>query len=389
MHITSASFSYPNISGDKRADLARSLRADTSGCPALVLNTCLRLEVLVEGDVEILAHSLELLFEEPPDIAAATVRGDADAAVHLFRVVAGLESPIVGEREILTQFRDALEALEESGMASGLFSKLLQESVALGRKARQLLPESPHASLAAIAAQIVGGVDRVAVLGSGTMSSAIIGALRELPAPPSLTVVARTPARVRDSDVEVWSFDRAADALREFPAIVSATSAKQHPVPDAVVISALADRRERGIIVDLAMPPDFRVPESANLTYVDIDQLARLAGRRPRLDDADEIVHTAAVDAYRRFSDHQQIGPLITALMSHADQIVDQAAERFTARLNGVDDAEVLRNAAHNVARTLMAAPVEYLKTAERTAANLVTVAEAFGIAGRDSQTPH
>ena len=156
MHITSASFSYPNISGDKRADLARSLRADTSGCAALVLNTCLRLEVLVEGDVEILAHSLELLFEEPPDIAAATLRGDTEAAVHLFRVVAGLESPIVGEREILTQFRDALEALEESGMASGLFSKLLQESVAFGRKARQLLPESPHASLAAIAAQIVG-----------------------------------------------------------------------------------------------------------------------------------------------------------------------------------------------------------------------------------------
>ena len=384
MQISSASFAYPDLSAEKRAVLARRLRPETTVRGVFVLTTCLRVEILVDGDVDVLAHALEQLFDQPPDIADATLRCDADAAVHLFRVVAGLESPIVGEREILAQFRDALQHFQEVEAVSGLFSKLLQESIPAGRRARESLPTSPHASLAAVAAQMIGGADRVAVLGSGVMSAAVVQALKELPGPPRVTVVARAPERVREPNIDVWPFERAVDALRNFPAVISVTSARHQPVSDAGLTAALSERRERGILIDMAMPPDFRIPEDSALTYVNIDQLARKAGPRPRLDDADESVRSAALHAYRRFSNHQRVGPLITALVDHTDQIVDGATEHFAKRLNGVDDAAVLRQAAHNVARTLIAAPVSFVKASKGTTEDLQIVAEIFGIVDED-----
>ena len=386
MAIAGASFAYPNISSEKRAELATRLLDERTNCNALVLNTCLRLEVLVEGDVDALGYALSTLFDESPDMAAAAVRCDSEAVIHLFRVVAGLESPIIGEQEILLQSRVAIEQFHESGQPSGLFWRLLQESIAIGRQARDLLPESPHASLAAVAAQTVGRAERVAVLGSGAMSSAVVSAVADLPAPPPITVVARTPDRVTATGVEVWTFDKAAVVLRDFPAIISATSSRHHPVADLEVQQALDDRRSSGVLIDMAMPPDFRIPAGSDLAYIDIDDLARMAGRRTRMDNADDMVESAAVCAYRRFTTHGQVGPVISAMTISADIIVGEVAERFARRLGGDDDAAVLRHAVHNATRTLLAAPIGYVKSAGTTSDDIQAVASAFGVGIPDGE---
>ncbi|NIQ59508.1 MAG: hypothetical protein GWN85_40425, partial [Gemmatimonadetes bacterium] len=93
-------------------------------------------------------------------------------------------------------------------------------AVSAGRQARELLPDSPHASLAAVAAQVVGGLPEVAVFGSGIMGQSVVRGLLALPAPPEIVVVARTPERVTIDGVAVWPFERTVEALETFPAIV-------------------------------------------------------------------------------------------------------------------------------------------------------------------------
>jgi hypothetical protein len=51
----------------------------------------------------------------------------------------------------------------------------------------------------------------------------------------------------------------------------------------------------------MAMPPDFVSPRGSLVEYVDIDDLARIADRRPRGADADSFVAEAA--AHRRYSE--------------------------------------------------------------------------------------
>ncbi len=381
MHLSSASFGYPDVDGTHRAELAERLRGTEPLRNAFVLATCLRIEVVVAGSRDDLEQKVAEVFGEPSVIGLATVRVGEKAVEHLFRIAAGLESPILGEQEILGQFRQSLQAAREGGgVADGLFSKLLDTAVSVGRQARQLLPESPHDSMAAVAAQVVGGAERVAVLGSGSIAKSVVMGLLGLPAPPEVTVVARNPDKVTIDGISVLSFDHAENVLDEFPAVISATSAKQRLVSDQRLADVLAARSNTPLtLVDMAMPPDFAPPSDSDVRYVDIDDLARMADRRPRRDDADAMVTAAAADAYRHLSNHVSVGPVIGGLMQTGDGIVERVVDRFAGRLKDADDRAVLEQTAHTVARTLLAGPVAYVKAADRSQEALDVIAEAFG----------
>jgi glutamyl-tRNA reductase len=381
-HIAAATFAYPEVDTDIRARLAAaSQRIEPDGATFL-LNTCLRTEVVVAGDVARLHARLNDLFGGSPDVGSAKIRQGAAAVEHLFRVVSGLESPIRGEQEILTQYRRTLNNATERGAVTGIFAKLLETAVAVSRQVRDILPDSPHDSMGAVAAQVVGFVDRVAVLGSGAMAMSVVRALQGLPAPPAITVIARSPERVTVGGVDVWPFTQARTALEEFPAVISATSAKQRLVESASMSEIMAGRRVPLTLVDMAMPPDFTVEPSPRLRYLDIDDLARMAERKPRDDEADGVVHAAAVGAHHSFADHHQVGPVIGGLTRQADEIVEDVVSRFGGRLANDQDLSVLRQTAHTVARTLLAAPIAYVKQADRAPEAVDIVADAFGVDG-------
>lgn len=336
------------------------------------------------GPATFLTETLHDLFGDLIDgDVQPRVRFREEAVDHLYRVAAGLESPILGEQEILTQFRQSLIEAENSGQVAGVFARLLETAVATGRHARELLPGSPHNSMAAVAAQAIGTSSRVAVLGSGIMATAVVEGLALLPAPPEITVVARNPEKVADRDgVEVLSFEMAEAALRSFPAVISATSAKHRLIDDASLAGVVAARTDPLLLIDMAMPPDFRPPEGAFVTYLDIDDLARMADRRSRSEEADALVAASAADAYRQYRDHHEIGPLISGMMDSADRLIDETVRRFSGRLRDPDDETALRQAVHTVARKLLAGPVEYLKKEDRSAEAIDVIADAFGVDG-------
>ncbi|MET0830838.1 MAG: hypothetical protein ABWY62_00540 [Acidimicrobiia bacterium] len=361
--LTSISYAYPGVGGDARAEVARLLTAAPKASPGtFVLSTCLRAEFLVHGDRARLDDVLGQMFGDEPEVDGAAVRCGSDAVAHLFRVAAGLESPVRGEIEILTQVRHAVRRASDDPDTEGTFSKLLEAAVASGRLARESFPSSPHDSLAAVAAQVVGDREAVAVFGSGVMAAAVIDALAQLPAPPRVAVVARNPGALARAGVESWPFDRAAEALARFPAVISATSAKRRLVPEDVLAAAVASRVTPLVLVDMAMPPDFARPDIGAATrYVDIDDLAAMAGRRPVDDGADELVLRRAEEAYTRFIRHHRVAPVIERMVADADDVVAEAVARFAGRLRNEEDEAVLRQAAHTVARTLIARPLAYL----------------------------
>lgn len=381
MELSSASFAYPQHDGAIRAELARRLVESGTLERGFLLSTCLRVEVVVPGPEQDLDDALESIFGDSLEIARPQFRRGESAVLHLYRIAAGLESPILGEQEILTQFRQSLIQAEEADRVDGVFARLLESAVGAGRQARDLLPSSPHNSMAAVAAQAVGTADRVAVLGSGIMATAAVDGLLQLPAPPGVTVVARHPEKVADRPgVEVLSFDNAAGVLGEFPAVISATSAKHRLVDDETLSETLSKRETPLHLIDLAMPPDFVPPAGSKVTYLNIDDVARMADRRSRSEEADAFVGAAAVDAYRQYRDHHEVGPLIGGLMSSADEIVDDVVDRFSGRLGDPEDESVLRQTAHTVARTLLAGPVSYLKQGDRSSAAIDIIADAFGV---------
>jgi glutamyl-tRNA reductase len=157
---------------ERSRELARRLAADGE---AVVLSTCNRTELyVVREDEQGEREALDVLVEQAPELGQVAYRlHDDAAALHLFRVAAGLDSLVPGEGEILGQVRDAAEA----GAAGPFLERLFRHAVSAGRKVRVETaigeaPSSVPAAAAALAQQVFGELQgrRVLLLGAGRMS---------------------------------------------------------------------------------------------------------------------------------------------------------------------------------------------------------------------------
>ena len=110
---------------------------------AVVISTCNRTEVYVvvgdpvraEGDIlGLLARRADI---RPTELAEAIYSPrNCDAARHLYRVTAGLESMIVGEAEIQGQVRRAHETALQAGCTGPLSNRLFAAALSTGKRVR-------------------------------------------------------------------------------------------------------------------------------------------------------------------------------------------------------------------------------------------------------------
>ena len=114
-----------HVPEDRQAAFLEQLK-DTLGVQGIAyLTTCNRVEFMMVDESYFCMGRLQQLFQAfSPDEAAmrdlmanAMVVHGEEAARHLLRVSAGLESMVLGEREILTQVRTAMEKSRQWGLA--------------------------------------------------------------------------------------------------------------------------------------------------------------------------------------------------------------------------------------------------------------------------------
>jgi glutamyl-tRNA reductase len=171
-------------------------------CEGVILSTCNRTEIyaarrtpiepdgecprfagLPEGVVKLLS---ERSGRTPHELSSLLFRHDGWAAVeHLFRVVCGLDSLVVGESQIVGQVARAYADAQVSGTAGVVLSTLFQEAIRGGRKARARIGIGRNAvnvgSLAVSrAGELAGPVSeaRVVVIGTGEIGRIVLHSLR-------------------------------------------------------------------------------------------------------------------------------------------------------------------------------------------------------------------
>ena len=123
------------------------------------------------------------------------------AILHLFRVVSGLDSMIVGEEQITGQARQAYNAAVEAGTAAGLLSRLFQQASRAGRRVRRDTGISGNAlsvsrACVELARSVVGNLSAssVLVVGAGEAGQTAAEALT-LAGARNITVTNRTYTR--------------------------------------------------------------------------------------------------------------------------------------------------------------------------------------------------
>ena len=324
---------------ERAADLARRLG------DAVCLSTCNRTEVYLAGDDGTRAlESLEELAGEPLRSVAYRMHDDA-AALHLFRVSAGLDSLIPGESEILGQVRAAFDAASPGPLLDRVFrqalqlGKLVRSETAIGES-----PASVPAAAAALAAQVFGDLKgrKVMLVGAGRIGELAAGNLSARGA--SIAYVAnRTPETGAGLAVRfggaALGLDEVAGKLGEVDVVLTSTAAA------GLLISAgdVPARRKRPLFfIDIAVPRDVdpAVHELDGCFLYDIDDLEAvvvetLSGRRAEAEAAERLV-AEETERFREWRASLDVVPASASLRAHAEAI--RAAE--LAKLGALPDAE-------------------------------------------------
>ncbi len=332
-------------------DACRTL-VEQLGGEAVVLSTCNRTELYLareeDAEAEAVAAVTELAGDRADDLAAALYRlRDEAAALHLFRVAAGLDSLIPGEGEILGQVRSAFEA----GAPGPLLDHLFRQALHAGRRVRieTAIGESPASvpsAAAALAQQVFGELRgrRVLLLGAGKMSEATARNLVSRGA--EIAVVAnRTLAHAEDLARKLGARALALDAvvseLEHADIVVSATSAAGVVVSRETVAHALRVRKGRPLLlVDLAVPRDLdpAINGLEGCFLYDVDDLSgvveeTLSGRRGEAASAERLVAEEA-ERFRDWHAALDVVPTIASLRALAEEIRDSELARAGGRLS-------------------------------------------------------
>ena len=379
------------------ADLARRLAEDGE---AVCLSTCNRTEVyLVDRDPEAAeARAVEALLGHEVELYRMT---DEAAALHLFRVAAGLDSLVPGEGEILGQVRDAYEA----GAHGPVLDRLFREALRVGKKVRTetAINESPasvSSAAAALAQQVFGDLTgcRVLLVGAGEVSELAARALAARGATIA-AVTSRTQAKA-EKLAEAFAaraipFVALGTELERADVVVSSTSA---PAP-ILSREQVPDRRGRPLfVIDLAVPRDVdpRVAELEDCYLYDIDDLEAvvresLSGRRREADRAEAIVEREA-ERFRDWQASLRVVPAITSLRERAETIRSGELAKAESRLEGLSESErrTVESITTQIVNKLLHVPIVRLKQAAAAeGSGYVEVArDLFGLPDDESAGP-
>lgn len=379
----------------ERIGISRSMvpaaldRLAADGCDdAVLLSTCNRTEVYAvtsdpaamgERIIGCLADYRGVRREEID--AALYVRTDADAARHLFRVAAGLDSLVVGEPEILGQVKDAYKVASEGRGTGSVINRLFHGAFAIGKRVRTKTGLSEGAvslSYAALslARKIFGDLaaHHFLVFGAGEMAR--LSALHFTEHVASTTIAARRQDRgeVLAAEVSgrVVAWEARFEALVAADILVSATGSPGLVLDAAEMRRVLGARRGRPMfVVDLAVPRDI-APEVSRLEEVflyNIDDLRgivqeNLARRQDAVAKAERLVNDEVAVWYGWLRSRAAV-PTVVALRTRFERVRQAELERLAPKLAnlGPDARARVDEITRLMVEKLLLTPTEQLKS--------------------------
>lgn len=355
---------------DARERLAAVAQAAPPRERLVALLTCHRVElyaVVPAGDDE-RAATASLLGADPSSVAGATLRTGREAALHLFRVALGLDSHIVGERQIAGQ----ISRLYASARAAGIdpiLAGLLQRALHLARSVRAATPLGEvRRSVGSLAVdEALRHVPdplrtRALVIGAGEIGKLAARALAQRVG--TLVIANRDAAKAAEVAAPIGA--RAvplADlprALAESDIVISAADTRGEVLTAAV----LAERVRGGplAVVDIAVPRSVAADARAlpGLVYRDVDHLASANASV----DA-EVVALAerrcgdAASAFEAWLASRERTATVRALRERADAIRERQLSRALRHLGHLPerDREVIAALASSLTHALLHEP--------------------------------
>jgi glutamyl-tRNA reductase len=297
-------------------------------------------------------------------------RTGPDVTRHLFAVSSGLDSAVVGEREIAGQVRRALISAQQEGTASAGLVRLFQAASKTAKDVgAQTALGSRGLSIVSVALDLATDLSenadwstkKVVVFGTGAYAGATMSLLRER----GCTDVSVFSSSGRAAGFVATRGGTALDS-DSLPGAVAAAdvmigcSGSDNRVEAAELARIRAASPHPLIVIDLALTHDFD-PAVAELDGVELLTLesVRLAAPQEQaesLSQASDIVDGAAT-AFEQERQARSVDSAIVALRRHTMDVLDAEMEKVRARHGCTAAAEEVEFALRRMVKQLLHVP--------------------------------
>ncbi|MFI7132903.1 glutamyl-tRNA reductase [Nonomuraea sp. NPDC050153] len=337
-----------SVTGDALAKLLHDVQQDPCVAEAMVVSTCNRVEVYVTVDrfhAAVTAISGLLGVHSGVPVEQLTphlyVHYEERAVEHLFSMVCGLDSMVVGEGQILGQVRQALKLAQRQGSVGATLNELVQQALRVGKRAHHETGiDKAGASLVSAGLALAGDLAgrRALVVGAGSMSSLAAATLARAGVT-DIVVANRTferGARLAESvGGRAVGFAAVADELAVADIVITCTGAGRHVITPEMLSGP-------AFLLDLALPHDVdpAVRSVPGVTLVDLETIQE-SGIGSRGGDAVESVRALVAEELRAYLDAERaarVTPTVVALRSKAAGVVESELGRLLMRVPDLDE---------------------------------------------------
>ncbi len=316
-----------HVPEERQQAFLTQLKSDLGVQGIAYLTTCNRVEFILVDEAYFCMGRLQQLFQafDPDTVELRSLMGTAmvlhgeEAARHLLRVTAGLESMVIGEREILTQMRSALERSRGWKLAGDQLR--ITERVAV-ETAKQVFTDTDIArrsvSVNALGwksflEQEIPASAPVLVIGAG-QTNANIARFLEKHRYSDVHILNRTPDKARElAEPRGWtwdSLDGLATALATGPAAIFLCTGSANTLLGDAEAALLPEGH--CFVLDLSVPTGVNAAfrNRPDTTVVGIEELKPIAdqnaeGRRAAMGECQRIIEDGMTELTSRLQQRE------------------------------------------------------------------------------------
>ena len=319
----------------------------------MILSTCNRTEIYFEyenhiGQESKIMHGIlkalvdyKSFFESlSPFINKKT---GIDVSKHLFRLVSGLESMIVGEYQIVEQIKDAFSFAKENNMLGPIISRMVQKSFEAGKYIRtNTLIDKGAVSVSYAAVEKISRIfdlkkSSVLAVGAGETSILTIQHLQKKEIK-KLAITNRSIEKAKEIankySLEAKDFKDLHNHLNDFDVAIFSTSAKQELLSFDLVSQKMQERNYSPLLlVDLCVPRNLpsSISEIEGVELINIDGLKDLVNenytkRKSQISKAEEFIDFFLLE-FDEWTTSRQLRPSILSLNDQFNSLLNSEKE--------------------------------------------------------------
>ncbi len=342
---------------------AAALKKELQLTEIMYLSTCNRIEFLVATDNDNELDLLGFLTAFNPDFTEeeiesystqAKVWTGINAVNHLIEVASSLDSMVLGEREIISQVRDAFDFSFKNGLCGDLIRINIKQTIAT---AKRIYTETDIAkkpvsvvSLAfqSLIAKITDKNAGIVVVGSGRTNTNLIDFLQAFGFK-NFSIFNRTFEHAEKLAAEIggkaYSLKDLSNFKSGFDIMLCCTGSGDHIITEEIYSSILNKDRSKKFIVDLSIPGDLHpdLPLKFDIDHISLEFLkgeseANLQERRKELITVRQIIYDS-LEEFKHLFRLRQMEIKMRSIPERVREIREKATkEVFSRELEELDD---------------------------------------------------